>query len=106
MASEDYEIYLDKYPQDFTANYNYAVMINEQANRVYVRINLMKEEEYLISGGEMEEIGHNWTRKALPYMEQCHKIKPDDLGAIKALKVFYERLKMTEKLAALNGNLE
>ena len=104
MASEDYEIYLDKYPEDFTANYNYAVMINEQANRVYVRINLMNEEEYLISGEGMEEIGHNWTRKALPYMERCHKLNAKDEGAIKALKVFYERLKMTEKLAKLNGN--
>lgn len=103
MASEDYEIYLDKYPKDFTANYNYAVMINEQANRVYDRINLMSEEEYVISGKNTEEVGHNWTRKALPYMEMCRKIKPDDSGTIRALKVFYERLKMTDKLAELNG---
>ena len=103
MASEDYEIYLNTYPQDFTANYNYAVMINEQANRVYDRVNLMSEDEYVISGKNTEEIGHNWTRKALPYMEMCRKIKPDDSGTIRALKVFYERLKMTDKLAELNG---
>ncbi|WP_323755560.1 tetratricopeptide repeat protein [Roseivirga sp.] len=103
MASEDYEIYLNRYPQGFAANYNYAVMINEQANRVYDRINMMSAEEYVISGKSTEEVGHNWTRKALPYMEMCGKIKPDDPGTIRALKVFYERLKMTDKLAELGG---
>ncbi|MGW8123303.1 tetratricopeptide repeat protein [Roseivirga echinicomitans] len=101
MASEDYEIYLNKYPQDFTANYNYAVMINEQANRVYDRINLMNEEEYAINGEKTIEIGHNWTRIALPYMEMCRKIKPNDPGTMRALEVFYERLKMEAKLAEL-----
>ena len=104
MASEDYEIYINKYPQDFTANYNYAVMINEKANRIYVRINLMSEEEYLISGSATEEMGHDWTRKALPHMERCYKINANDKGTIRALKVFYQRLKMNEQLEKLKGN--
>jgi tetratricopeptide (TPR) repeat protein len=102
MASEDYEIYLDKYPKDFTANYNYAVMINEQANRIYVRVNLMNKEEYMVNGKDVEEMGHNWTRKALPYMEKAESITPDDKNVRVALKFFYQRLKMEDKLTQLN----
>lgn len=103
MASRSYERYINSFPEDFTANYNYSVMINEQANRVYVRVNLMSKEEYEIRGKETESIGHDWTRRALPYMEKALQIKPDDENAIKALKVYYERLQMTEKLEKLNG---
>jgi len=103
LASSDYERYINSFPTDFTAHYNYAVMINEQANRVYVRINLMSKEEYEIRGQEAEQYGHDWTRKALPYMETANTIKPGDDNVKKALGVFYERLKMDEKLAALNN---
>jgi Tfp pilus assembly protein PilF len=101
LASEDYEIYLNKFPKDFTANYNYAVMLNEQANRIYVRVNLMNKEEYMVSGKDVEEMGHNWTRKALPYMENAESIIPGDKNVNIALKFFYERLKMDDKLNKL-----
>ena len=103
LASNDYERFISGNPNHFAANYNYAVMINEQANRVYVRINLMSREEYEIRGKETEQIGHDWTRRALPYMESANTIKPGDANVKKALAVFYERLQMDEKLAALNN---
>lgn len=102
-AARKYEQYLSQFPEDFAANYNYSVMINEQANRVYVRINLMSKDEYQIRGKEVEEIGHEWTRKALPFMEKAYAINRNDQKVILALKVYYERLQMTEKLQALNG---
>ncbi len=104
MASSNYERFLNENPTHFAANYNYAVMINEQANRVYTRINLMSNEEYEMKGKESEEIGHDWTRKALPFMEKAWEIKPGDTKVLEALSVFYKRLKMDDKLAALNGN--
>ncbi len=103
-ASTNYERYLASFPDDFAANYNYAVMINEQANRNYVRINLMSNEEYELKGADTEEIGHDWTRKALPYMEKAWNVRPGDKKVKEALTVFYGRLKMDEKLAALNSN--
>lgn len=102
MASEKYERYLSAFPNEFTANYNYSVMINERANRVYIRINLMSKDEYDIRGKEVEEVGHEWTRKALPYMEKAKSIKPDDEKVITALKVYYERLSLVDKLKQLN----
>ncbi|MFY0591715.1 tetratricopeptide repeat protein [Roseivirga sp.] len=104
QASMNYERFLKDSPDNFTANYNYAVMINEQANRIYTRINLMSNEEYEIVGKETEEIGHDWTRKALPYMEKAWEVKPGDKKVMEALSVFYSRLKMDEKLTALNRN--
>lgn len=103
-ASSNYERFLTSFPDNFAANYNYAVMINEQANRNYVRINLMSNDEYEIKGEETEEIGHDWTRRALPYMEKAWEIKPGDAKVKQALSIFYGRLKMDEKLAALNDN--
>lgn len=103
LASRSYERYLANFPNDFTANYNYSVMINEQANRIYVRVNLMSKEEYEISGKETEQLGHDWTRRALPYMEKALEAKPNDENALNALKVYYQRLKMTDKLKELNG---
>lgn len=103
LAAEDYERFIQSFPNHFKANYNYAVMLNEKANRYYVSANLLSEEEYQISGKETEELGHNWTRKALPYMERALELKPNDDDALRALKAFYQRLKLDEKLAKLNN---
>ncbi|NVJ46152.1 MAG: hypothetical protein HWE07_03460 [Cytophagia bacterium] len=103
IASRNYERYLNSFPDDFIVNYNYSVMINEQANREYTKVNLMSKEEYDTKGKELEAAGHDLTRKALPYMEKADQIKPGDKNVIKALKVYYERLQMTEKLEILNG---
>jgi tetratricopeptide (TPR) repeat protein len=103
MASADYEFFIEAFPDHFKANHNYAVMINERANRYYVKANLLSEEEYQISGKEVEEQGHSWTRRALPYMERALSINPNDGDVLKALKAFYQRLKLDEKLAQLNA---
>ena len=78
-------------------------MINELANRFYVSANLLSEEEYQISGKETEEQGHTWTRKALPYMERALDLQPHDKDVLKALRAFYQRLKLDEKLAQLDS---
>jgi len=108
LASAKYEEYINSFPNDFTANYNYAVMINEKANRYYVQGNLMSKEEYEINGAEIQETAHVLTRKALPYMERARLLKPFDekakAKAIAALRVFYKRLKMDEALASINNN--
>lgn len=103
LASTEYEFFITAFPDHFTASYNYSVMINERANRFYVKANLYNEEEYQISGEETKEEGHKWTLKALPYMEQALSIKPGDKGAVAALKAFYQRLRLDEKLALLNN---
>lgn len=104
LASKDYETFLTKFATHFKANHNYAVMINERANRYYVSANLLSEEEYQISGKETEELGHTWTRKALPYMERALDLQPNDKDVLKALRAFYQRLKLEDKLAKLKDN--
>jgi len=93
MAATNYERFLNGNPTHFAANYNYAVMIN-----------LMSNEEYEMRGDESQDIGHDWTRKALPFMEKAWEVKSGDVKVLEALSVFYKRLKMDDKLAALNGN--
>lgn len=103
LASKEYERFLMAFPEHFKANHNFAVMINEKANRYYVSANLLSEEEYQISGKETEDQGHLWTRKALPYMERALDLQPNDKDVLKALRAFYQRLKLVEKLAQLKN---
>jgi len=42
-------------------------------------------------------IADEWFRKALPYIEKCHEIKPDDPGTKELLKTVYYRLNMMDK---------
>lgn len=100
-AITKYELYLEQYPNDFAANYNYSVMLNEKANKLYVQVNLMDDTEYQINGKKTEQEGHEWTRKALPYMEKAKSLKPNNEKVLLALNVYYDRLNMTEKLLAL-----
>ncbi len=38
-----------------------------------------------------------WFEKALPYMERCHEIKPDDKMTLESLKNLYYRMKQMDK---------
>jgi len=101
-AENKYQEYLTIYPDDFTANYNYSVMLNEQANRRYAQIKLMSKEDYLENGKKIEKEGHDWTRKALPYMEKAYEVNAEEEKVVVALMVYYERLGLNDKLKALN----
>jgi tetratricopeptide (TPR) repeat protein len=49
--------------------------------------------------------GNNYLNLALPYLEKCETIQPQDKPTLISLKEIYTRLKMTDKLAAVNAKL-
>jgi len=49
--------------------------------------------------------GNNYLNLALPYLEKCETIQPQDKPTLISLKEIYTRLKMTDKLAAVNTKL-
>lgn len=102
-ATDKYEQYLKLEPNSFVANYNYSIMLNEQANRAYVDVNLLPGEAYDDEASKLELIGHDWTKRALIYMEQAQKLSPRNQKVQMALSIYYERLKLSDKLLALHG---
>ncbi len=69
--------------------YNKAVEITDQMNKLPVD----KIDEY----NKLKKERDAWLQKALPYLEKAHKLKPDDLNTILALREIYMRLGQTDK---------
>lgn len=65
--------------------YNEGVQQIEVANSVPTSNNEAYEKEL--------KKADEWFKKALPYMEKCHEIKPDDNMTMESLKNLYYRLK-------------
>ncbi len=49
--------------------------------------------------------GNNFLNQALPYLEKCEIMQPQDKPTLVSLKEIYTRLKNTDKLAKLNAKL-
>jgi tetratricopeptide (TPR) repeat protein len=83
-------------PEYFDAHYNLgALYYNNGVKQVEIAIKVptsdnKRYEEELAKAEE-------WFSKALPLMERCREIKPEDPYALESLRNLYYRLKMTEK---------
>ncbi|SHI65927.1 Tetratricopeptide repeat-containing protein [Tangfeifania diversioriginum] len=80
----------------FNANYNLgALYYNEGVEQIEFAntIPTSENERY------QEELAKadKWFKLALPYMEKCHEIQPDDNMTMESLKNLYYRLKMMDK---------
>jgi len=49
--------------------------------------------------------GNNYLNLALPYLEQCETLQPQEKATLASLKEIYTRLNMKEKLMAINDKL-
>ena len=106
-AGKIYKDYLRQFPNDFLANFNYAIMINERANQYRASANRLmnrKGAKDEARSKEMRKIGNDLTREALPYMERARVLQPQDEKVILSLRIFYQRLNMEEALANLPDN--
>ena len=91
-AIEAYEKAIKADPDMFNAYYNLgALYYNEGVKQIEVAnaIPTNKNEEYEAELKKADE----WFKKALPYMEKCYQLKPDDNMTKESLKNLYYRLK-------------
>lgn len=91
-AIESYENAISADPQAFNAYYNLgALYYNEGVKQIEVAnaVPTNKNEEY---EAELKK-ADDWFRKALPYMEKCYQLKPDDTMTKESLKNLYYRLR-------------
>lgn len=73
--------------------YNKGVQQLEIANKVPATDN----EKYLAETKKADQ----WWEKALPYMEKCHELNPDDHMTLESLKNLYYRTKQMDKYNAI-----
>ncbi|MGM0619923.1 MAG: tetratricopeptide repeat protein [Bacteroidota bacterium] len=95
-AIESYEKAIEIEPDMFNANYNLgALYYNEGVEQIEVANNIPTSENERYQ----EELAKadKWFKLALPYMEKCHEIQPDDNMTMESLKNLYYRLKMMDE---------
>jgi tetratricopeptide (TPR) repeat protein len=83
-------------PEYFDAHYNLgALYYNKGVKQVEIAIKVPANDNKRYD----EELAkaEEWFSKALPLMERCREIKPEDPYALESLRNLYHRLKMTEK---------
>lgn len=88
--------YYDAYYNAAVVYYNTAVKmmedaVNEQNNDKYIQKKAAAEEQF---------------KKAIPYMEKASELNPKDVSPLETLKALYYRLKMNDKLEAVNQKLK
>jgi len=100
QAIEAYKKAIDADNSYFDAYYNLgALYYNKGVEQIDVANSVPagNNEKY------MEEIkkADKWWEKALPYMEKCHELKPDDRMTLESLKNLYYRTKQMDKYNAI-----
>jgi tetratricopeptide (TPR) repeat protein len=91
-AIKSYENAIGADDQFFNAYYNLgALYYNEGVKQIEVAnaVPTNKNEEYEAELQKADE----WFKKALPYMERCYQLRPDDRMTKESLKNLYYRLK-------------
>ncbi|WP_372949021.1 tetratricopeptide repeat protein [Mariniphaga sp.] len=94
-AIEAYENAIENDEEFFNAYYNLgALYYNKGVKQIEVAnsIPTSNNQEYEVELKKADK----WFREALPYMEKCHELKPDDNMSMESLKNLYYRLKDME----------
>lgn len=79
-----------------TLYYNHAADLHDEQQKIPISEDKKYEDMKL-------EINAQFL-KALPYLENCYRIRQDDAYVISSLKIVYERLQIKEKGVALYNN--
>lgn len=100
-----YEQTLKLDPQFFDALFNMGVLFFNKGGDVINVANKLPLSETAKYDQMMAE-GNDYLNKALPYFEEGEKINPSDKQLLVSLKEIYTRLKMIDKLNAVNAKLQ
>ena len=99
-AIESYQKAIDADSTFFNAHYNLgALYYNKGVKQIEVANSISPNENEKYQA-ELKK-ADVWFMKALPSMEECHKLKADDNMTLESLKNLYYRLKMMDKYNAV-----
>jgi tetratricopeptide (TPR) repeat protein len=103
-AISSYKETIDADPNYFDALFNLGAIYFNKGGEVINEANKLPISE-TVKYDKMLADGNNYLNMALPYLEKCETIQPQDKPTLISLKEIYTRLKMTEKLVAINDKL-
>jgi tetratricopeptide (TPR) repeat protein len=103
-AIASYKETIDADPNYFDALFNLGAIYFNKGGEVINEANKLPINE-TAKYDKMLADGNNYLNLALPYLEKCESIQPQDKPTLISLKEIYTRLKMTEKLIAVNDKL-
>lgn len=90
-------------PDVFDSQYGLGAAYINKASDMFTKANdIMDVNKYQVAIDE----AMNVFAKALPYMENANKLKPDDIYALRSLKELYYRLKMPDKYEVVKAKLD
>lgn len=104
-AINAYDATLKLDPQFFDALFNMGVLYFNKGGDVINVANKLPLNE-TVKYEQMMAEGNDYLNKALPYFEEGEKINPGDRQLLISLKEIYTRLKMMDKLNAINAKLQ
>jgi tetratricopeptide (TPR) repeat protein len=95
-----YEKAIEKSSDYYDANFNLGVLYYNKGVQQIEVANAVpaNENERYVAETKKADI---WWEKALPYMERCQELKPDDIITLESLKNLYYRLKDMDKYNAV-----
>lgn len=99
-AIESYEKAIELDSESFNAYYNMgALYYNKGVKQIEVAnaVPANENEKYQAELKKSDE----WFEKALPYMEKCNELQPDDIGTLESLKNLYYRMKDMDNYNAI-----
>ncbi len=99
-AIKMYEKALEIDPQFYNANYNLGALYYNKGVKQIEIANAVpaNENEKYVAETKKADI---WWEKALPFMEKCQELKPDDIMTLESLKNLYYRMKDMDKYNAV-----
>lgn len=104
-AVKSYDKALEIDPDMFDAAFNAGVLYFNRGGDVVNEANKLPINETAKYDAMLAE-GKGYLNKALPYLEKCELLNPNDKDTLSSLKEIYTRLGMAEKLKTLNEKLQ
>lgn len=106
-AIASYKNALEVDPDHFESNFNYGVVLINEANDVIKESNnlgMSKADQK--KAKELEPVINEKLKAALPQWEKVYEIKPEEKTAIETLAYIYTQLRMKEKAKEMNDKLD
>jgi tetratricopeptide (TPR) repeat protein len=94
-AIEAYEKAIENDEEFFNAHYNLGALYYNKGVKQIEVANTIPTSNNTAYEAELQK-ADKWFKEALPYMEKCHELKPDDRMSMESLKNLYYRLKDME----------
>ena len=101
---EGYKATLEVDPNYFDALFNLGAIYYNKGGEVINEANKLPINE-TAKYEKMLADGNNYLNLALPYLEKCQELQPQDKATLVSLKEIYTRLNMKEKLMGVNDKL-